>query len=447
MKRLICILTLCAAMTANAATWPKRTEKKLDNGLTVVLVPIANVPKITADLIFLTRNGATAQIAARVANEGTESRTSKQLKEELREIGGQLAVSVDRDSTTVAGSALSENATKLFALMSDVAQHASFPAGEVKLAKENFAGEIEEQRSTPDFLANERLQKALFGSHPYGFVVPDPKTIAAATREQLRAFAAANYVPNNATLIVVGDLDADSAFNEVKKAFGSWKSVPLVKSELPAIPKRAKRQIHFIDRPGSVQSVLLIGAVAPARKSPDYLALRTADTVAGGGFMSRLNHNLREAKGYTYGAFSGASLWRNAGEWTAGASVRNEVTGPALLELFYEVDKMRVSPVTSEELDAARTYSTGNLSLEMETQRGAASRIATIYTYQLAPDFLETFNAKLAALTPANLQEAASKYFDTYRAAVVIVGDWKAVKDQVTPFGDVTLYDEKGNAK
>ncbi|HKO54546.1 MAG TPA: pitrilysin family protein [Thermoanaerobaculia bacterium] len=445
MKRLV--LILCIVLSASGATWPKRIEKKLDNGLTVVLVPMANVPKITADIIFLTRNGATAQLAARVANEGTATRTSKELKDELRSIGGQLAIRTDRDATTIAGSALSENAPKLFELMSDVARNASFPKEEVELAKQNLAGEIEEQRSNPQFLADERLQKALFGSHPYGFVVPDAKSIKAATREQLRAYAAANYVPNNATLIIVGDFEPDTALSEVRKAFGSWKKVPVTAAALPALPKRDKRQIHFVDRPGSVQSVIVLGTTAPPRKSADYLPLRTADTIAGGGFISRLNHNLREAKGYTYGAFSGATLWRSAGEMTAGAAVRNEVTGPALLELLYELDRMRVSPVTKEELDAAKTYSTGNLSLEMETQRGAANRIATIYTYQLAPDFLETFNDKLAVLTAEDIQRAAAKYFDTYRSAIVIVGDWAAVKEQVTPFGDVTLYDESGNPK
>jgi predicted Zn-dependent peptidase len=437
-KRLI--VFLCFALAANAATWPKRIEKKLDNGLTVVLVPMPNVPKITADLIFLTRNGATAQLAARVANEGTATRTSKELKDELRAIGGQLSIAADRDATTINASSLSEHAPKLFELVSDVAQHASFPKEEVDLAKQNLAGEIEEQRSVPDFLANERLEKALFGSHPYGFVVPDAKQIAAATREQLRAFAAANYVPNNATLIIVGDLEPDAALSEVRKAFGSWKKGTLVKGELPALPKRDKRQIYFINRPGSVQSVITMGTTAPPRKSADYLALRTADAIAGGAFMSRLNHNLREAKGYTYGAQSAAILWRSAGQVTANASVRNEVTGPALLEMLYELDRMRVSPVTKEELDAAKTFSTGNLSLEMETQRGAANRIATIYTYQLPPDFLETFNDKLAALTVEDIQRAAAKYFDTYRSAIVIVGDWAAVKDQVIPFGDVTLY-------
>lgn len=448
MKRIALTLALILALPAGAAIkWPPRSEHKLDNGLTVVLVPLPNVPKVTAELFFLTRNGALAQLAARVANEGTATRTSKQLKEELRSIGGQLEIGTDSDTTSITASSLSDSAPKLFELVSDVVQHPSFPKDEVDLAKQNMAAEVEEQRSSPDFLAEERLQKALFGSHPYGFVVPDPAALAAITREQLRAFAAANYVPNNGWLIVVGDIDSDRTLSEVRKAFGAWKRVPVEAAQLPAPPRREKRQILFVDRPGSVQSAILFGVVAPPRKSSDYLALRTATSILGGGFASRLVHNLREAKGYTYSPDSIVDLRRDAGFLTAAASVRNEVTGPAMLEMLYEIDRMRVLPVGGDELAAAKTYSEGNLALEMETQASLARRIATIYSYNLAHDFLDTFVEKLDALTPADIQRAAAKYFDTYRSAIVVVGDWSAVKEQVMPFGDVTVYDESGKVK
>ena len=449
MKRAtILILALLLALPATAAIkWPPRSEHKLDNGLTVVLVPLPNVPKVTAELFFLTRHNALSQLAARVANEGTAARTSKELKEELRSIGGHLEIETDSDTTTVVASSLSDSAPRLFELLSDVVQHPSFPKDEVDLAKQNMAAEIEEQRSSPDFLAGERLQQALFGSHPYAYVVPDPAALSAITREQLRVFAAAHYVPNNAYLIVVGDLDASRTLSEVRKAFGSWKRVPVTAAQLPSPPKRERRQILFVDRPGSVQSVILFGLAAPPRRSSDYLALRTATSILGGGFASRLVHNLREAKGYTYTPSSLVDLRRDAGLFTASASVRNEVTGPALLEMLYEIDRMRVLPVDAEELGAAKAYSAGNLSLEMETQAGLARRIATIYSYNLARDFLDTFTDKLDALTPADIQRSAAKYFDTYRSAIVVVGDWSAVKDQVLPFGEVTVYDEAGKVK
>jgi zinc protease len=422
------------------------TEKKLDNGLTVVLVPLHNVPKVEADLTFLTGRGVAykekpgvAPLAARVLSEGTAKRNSKQIKEELRAMGGDLNVTTDVDATTIASSALSDFTPKLFELLSDIAEHPSYPKDEVELAKSNFANEIEEQRSQPFFLAQEQLAKALFGATPYGFTVPDPKALPKVTAESLREFAKAHFVPNDAVLIVVGDIEPDTALAEVKKAFGGWARGPNAPPAAGTYPKREKRTIYFVDRPGSVQSTIFFGAPAPARKSPDYIALRTADTIFGGAFYSRLTRNIREAKGYTYSPGSSAYLRRYAGEVTVSAAVRNEVTGPTILEILYELDRMRVEPVTQDELDSAKSYSNGTMALELESQAGFASRIRTIYVYDLPRDFLKTFADKVNAVTPAEIQRAAAKYFDTYRGAIVIVGDYKAVGSQVTPFGDVVL--------
>src|ERR1044071_9877450 len=205
------------------------TEKKLGNGLTGGLVPLHNVPKVECDLTFLVGRATAykekpgvAQLAARVLSEGTATRSSKEIKEELRAIGGDLSVNSDVDATTISSSALSDFTPKLFDLVSDVAQHASYPKSEVELAKANFANEIEEERSQPDFLAQEQLAKTLFGSHPYGFTVPDTKALPKVTRESLKEFAAAHYVPNDAVLIVVGDIEPGAAFAEGKKEFGGW---------------------------------------------------------------------------------------------------------------------------------------------------------------------------------------------------------------------------------
>jgi predicted Zn-dependent peptidase len=431
---------------------PKITERKLSNGLTVILAPLPNVPKITAILTFRSATTATdrerhpgiAQIAAGVINEGTETRTSKQIKEELRSIGGSLGVGSDADSSSMSASALSEFSTRLFDLMSDVTQHPAFPENELKLAKDNTIQGIRAGRADPGFLVNERFQKAVFGNHPYGFVVPDEKSINALTREDLRQFVTSYYVPNTSHLIVVGDFDLEKTFVDIQKAFGGWKSGSVPAPDNPAPPSRDKRQIYFVNRPGSVQSAIYIGNVSIARKDKDYFALRTANIIYGGSFYSRLTRNIREAKGYTYSPFSSANTQAYSGSFVAGAFVRNEVTGPTLLEIFYELDRMRVLPVTDEELSAAKEYSTGNFSVELASQSGLAGRINTVYTYDLAKSFIDDFRPKIEALTPADIQRVAAKYFDTYRAAVVIVGDWDKVKDQVTPFGDVTMYDADG---
>jgi predicted Zn-dependent peptidase len=467
MKNLILVFIVALAVTpvfaqqktppapgaARPLNLPKLTEKKLANGLTVVLAPLPNVPKITAVLTFRSATNASdreahsgiAQIAASVANEGTDTRNSKQIKEELRSIGGGLGLGSDADSTTMNASALSEFSSQLFELMSDVAQHPSFPETEVKLAQENTIQQIRAGRADPGFLVNERFQKAVFGNHPYSFVVPDEKSISALTRADLRAFVTRYYLPNAAHLIVVGDIDVEKTFAEIEKAFGSWKSGTVPPEDNPPVPKRDKRQIYFVDRPGSIQSAIYIGNVSIPRKDKDYFAIRTANTIYGGSFYSRLTRNIRETKGYTYSPFSSSNTQAKTGSFQAGAFVRNEVTGPTLLEIFYELDRMRVLPVTDEELNAAKEYSTGNFSVELASQQGLAGRIATIYTYDLDKSFINDFRPKVEALTTADIQKAAAKYFDTYRAAIVIVGDWEKVKDQVTPFGEVTIYDADGN--
>jgi predicted Zn-dependent peptidase len=432
---------------------PKITEKKLPNGLTVVLAPLPNVPKMTAILTFRSATTASdrsahpgiAQIAASVVNEGTDTRTSKQIKEELRSIGGTLSLGSDADSTSMNASALSEFSSRLFELMSDVAQHPSFPQTEVKLAQENTIQQIRAGRADPNFLANERFQKAVFGNHPYGFVVPDEKSISALTQADLKAFVSKYYIPNAAHLIVVGDIDVDKTFAEVEKAFGSWKSGTVPPDENPPVPQREKRQIYFVNRPGSIQSAIYIGNASIPRKDKDYFAIRTADTIYGSSFYSRLTRNIRESKGYTYSPFSFSNTRAKTGSFVAGAFVRNEVTGPTLLEMFYELDRMRVLPVTDEELSAAKEYSTGNFSVELASQFGLASRINSVYTFDLDKSFISDFRPKIQALTTTDIRKAAAKYFDTYRAAIVIVGDWDKVKDQVTPFGEVTMYDAEGN--
>jgi predicted Zn-dependent peptidase len=438
---------------ARPVNLPKITEKKLSNGLTVVLAPLPNVPKITALLTVRAgqalgreKHAGIAQIAAAVANEGTETRSSKQIKEELRSIGGSLGLSTNQDATIMSASALSEFSTRLLDMMSDVIQHPSYPESEVALAKTNTIQGIQAARADPNFLAGERFQKTIFGDHPYGFVIADEKSINALTRDNLKEFAATYYAPNNSFLVVVGDFNPDKLFGEIEKAFGSWKSRQLPQEAQIASAPRAKRQIFFVNRPGSIQSTIYLGNVTIARKDKDYFAIRTADTIYGGSFYSRLTRNIREEKGYTYSPFSTSTTLAQSGYFLVGASVRNEVTGPTLKEIFYELERMRSAPVTAEELDAAKAYSTGNFSVELASQSGLAGRINTVYLYDLPRDFITTFKPKIDALTTADIQKAASKYFDASGFAVVIVGDYDKVKDQVAPYGEVTLYDSEGNA-
>lgn len=431
---------------------PTITEKTLPNGLLVVMAPTRGIPKLTAVLAIRASSSAErekhpglSQMCAGLLTEGTDTRTSRQIKEELRSMGASLGSGSDQDQTTISGSTLSEFSGRYFDLMSDVAQHPAFPETEVTLAKDNAIQGLKQQRSDPNFLGNERFQKAVFGDHPYGFVTANEKEIGAITRGDLKSFAAQYYVPGNAYLIVVGDIDVDRTFAEISKSFGTWKGATAPAEASPVPPQRDRRQIAFVNRPGSIQSVIVIGNSTFPRRDPDYIPVRTANIIYCGSFYSRLTKNIREDKGYTYSPNSSLSTYARGGSFSAGASVRNEVTGPTLLEMFYELDKMRVLPVSAEELANAKTFSKGAFALELANQNALAFRLSTVYAYGLPRDFIATFPQKIDALTADDIERVAAKYFDTYRCAVVIVGDWEKVRDQVTPFGEVTLYDAEGN--
>ena len=433
---------------------PTITEQTLPNGLLVVMAPLRNVPKIAGVLTLHVGTGTEADthaglagLAARVANEGTATRTSKAIKEELRAIGGSLSVASDSDSTTVQAGALSEFTPRLLALMADVVAHPSYPEKEVALAKENLVQEIHDQRAQPGFLGNERFMKAVFGTHPYSYVAPDEKSMAALQRADLAAFAAKYYVPANAHLILVGDFDVADSLEADRRGVRSLEGGPEVPPTLPAPPRRDRREIYFVDRPGSMQSSIRIGNVTFPRKDKDYFALRTANMIYGGSFYSRLTRNIRESKGYTYSPFSTLDTRTYSGYFSAGAFVRNEVTGATLLEIFYELDRMRVLPVSDEELAAAKSFSMGNFAIELASQSGLAGRLNTVYLYDLDKTFMDDFRTQIESLTPAQIETAAAKHLDTYRQAVVIVGDWEKVKDQVTPFGTVTVYTPEGEIK
>jgi len=433
---------------------PAITERTLPNGLLVVMAPLRNVPKITGILTFHVGTGTEADthagvagLAARVANEGTATRTSKGIKEELRAIGGYLNVAADSDSTTVQAGALSEFTPRLLALVADVVTHPSYPEKEVALAKENLVQEIHDQRSQPGFLGTERFMKAVFGTHPYSYVAPDEKSVAALQRADLAAFASKYYVPANAHLILVGDFDVAALSKQIDAAFGPWKAGPKFQPTLPAPPRRDRREIFFVDRPGSVQSSIRMGNITFPRKDDDYFVLRTANVIYGGSFYSRLTRNIREAKGYTYSPFSTLDTRAYSGYFSAGASVRNEVTGATILEMVYELDRMRVLPVTDEELAAAKSFSVGNFAIELASQGGLAGRLNTVYLYGLPKTFLEDFRTRIESLTTAQIEAAAARHLDTYRQAITIVGDWQKVKDQVTPFGTVTVYTPEGEVK
>ncbi len=432
--------------------WPKRTVLTLPNGLQVVLVESRTFPKITAQLYFRSGNAVVAhsapglaEMTATVVRTGTATRPSRRIEEDLRRMGAGLGTHAGADSSAISASGLAEFSSGILELMADLARHASFPEDEFERERRQRLEELRIERTTPGFLASERLRRVLFGAHPYAVVGPTEDQLASITRDQLADFYRRHYVPAESVLIVVGDFSADAMLAEIEKIFGAWKAPKPEPPASPAPPRQSGRHVHMVHLPGTVQTQVLLGNLSITRRDPDWYRLILANSIFGGAFHSRLVLNIREQKGYTYSPGSGVNALRQQGYFTVRAAVRNDVVAATLTEMFYEMDRMRSVPVTAEELDSARSYLTGVFSLGVATQDGLLGQLATVYLDQLPEGYLETYREKIRALTAADVLAAARRHFDSANAQIVLVGDRAQIGEQAALFGEVTEYDAKGN--
>jgi predicted Zn-dependent peptidase len=434
---------------ARQVIWPPRLHKTLSNGLEVVLVESHTIPKFTGELFFRSGNAVTApglaDMAATMVRTGTTKRTSREIEEDLRRMGSDLSSGAGADNSVISFAGLVDFSNDLLGLVSELARQASFPADEFERERRQLIETLRIERTTPGFLASERLRRVLFGAHPYGTISPTEEQVAGYRIGQLKEYYQHYYRPGNALLVMVGDFSSSAMLGQIEKIFGSWPSGPVEGAPDPALPELPARRVYLVHLPGSVQTQIVIGNRAIIRKHPDWLRLTLANSIYGGAFNSRLVMNIREDKGYTYSPRSGAHPLRQHGYFSVGAAVRNDVVAATLTEIFYEIDRMRSTPVGEEELDDARTYMTGIFSLGLATQDGLAGQLATATLEKLPEDYLETYRERILKLTSADVMEAAQKYFDSAHAQIVIVGDRAQIESQAAQFVQVEVYDPQGN--
>jgi zinc protease len=429
--------------------WPARTRRKLANGLEVVLVESHTIPKFTGELYFRSGNAVAAatakspglaEITATVVRTGTEKRSSRQIEEDLRRIGADVGTSAGADTSAIGFNGLAEFSGDLLKLVAELAQQASFPADEFERERRQMIEGLRIARTTPSFLASERVRRVLFGSHPYAIIAPTETQVKEYRLGQLVEYYRVHYTPSNALLIAVGDFASPPMMEQIERIFGSWKpaTVPVVPDT--TLPELHGRHVHLVHLPESVQTQVVVANHAITRKHPDWLRLALANSIYGGAFNSRLIMNIREQKGYTYSPRSGVHALRQHGYFSVNAAVRNDVVAASLTEIFYEIDRMRSLAVAEDELSDARTYMSGVFSLGLATQDGLASQLSTVYLNELPDNELETYRQRVRALSAADVLTAARAYFDSPNAQITIVGDRGQIGDQAGLFGEVTEY-------
>lgn len=434
---------------------PTPNEIVLANGLKLITVEDRRLPIVSFRLLFKT--GAATEprelpgllsMLTTMLNEGTLTRTSQQIAAEVERLGASLSASAGADSTVVAASALAEYQSEILDLMADIVLNPTFPENELHVQRDNAKQGLVAQRAQPAFLADERVSKILFGEHPYSVVAATEASLDQLSGEILQQFHKQMFVPNNAVLIVVGDVETKGLAAEVEKLFGNWQPGEIAKHNFPALPEVTEKVVYFVDRPASAQSTIVLANQSAKRNSPDFFEILTMNQVLGAGASSRLFMNLREEKDMTYGAYSSFDMRREAGAFEASAEVRSTLTGDALKEFFYEINRIQTEIVPEQELADAKNYMTGVFPIRLETQEGLIGQLVTMQTHELPGDYLKTYRENINRVTAAEVQRAAQKHIAPDKMAIVVVGDQTAVLEQIEPYAEkIEIFDTNGNKK
>jgi zinc protease len=434
---------------------PTAYETTLGNGLVVVVVEDQRLPLVSYRLALRTGNShdprelpGLLDMMTGLLTEGTDTRTSREIADEVARLGATLQAGASSDYTTVAASSLATFSDEILELMADVALRPVFPQNEVDLAKQNTKESLKQQRAQPSFLASEMVARVMFGEHPYSVTAPTPESIDATTRERLVEFHRSTFVANNAVFVVAGDIQREAILKRIEGLFAGWQAGTLVGDDFPPPPQRTSTSAYVVDRPGSAQANIVIANAGINRTSPDYFPLLVMHTILGANASSRLFMNLREEKGYTYGAYSSLDARRTAGTFRASAEVRTPVTGDSLKEFFYELNRIRSEPVSEKEMVDAKAYLTGVFPLRLETQEGLIDQLVQIKMFDLPENYLEIYRNKIQEVTIEDIQEVARKHVTPDEAAIVIVGDGSQLNEQIKPYADqIEFYNTAGKRK
>ena len=432
---------------------PRPQTATLDNGLQILVIEDRSLPQVSFQLIIPGAGGyfdpadniGLAQYTAQMMREGTKTRNTLQMAQELETMAASMSVGAGLASqiATVSGGSLTENFDKVFEIATDVLLNPTFPAEEWDRAKARARSGLVQQRTNPGFLSLERYNRILYGDHPAGRVSVTAAGLDTITREAMVEFHRSHYVPDHALMAFAGDISLAEARQKVEAKLGTWKKAGVPKPVTTEPPAPGAPKVTLIARPGSVQTLLRVGGPSMTRLHPDYEELTVANRVIGG-TMGRLFRHLREEKGYTYGIGSSFSAQQFRGDWAASTSVRTAVTEAALTDLLAEIAEMREKPVPASEFEDAKRAIQASFALSLENPSSILGYYVQSWTFGLPADYWDTYPARIAAVTPAQAQAAAKKYWDPARLHIVAVGDAPAISEALARKGTLEVFDADG---
>jgi predicted Zn-dependent peptidase len=433
---------------------PKPVEATLDNGLTVLILEDHRFPVVN---VSLQMSGAgpifdpadkpgLGNLTAQMLREGTKTRNSRQIAEEVDKLGATLGATSGFGATaaTISASGLSDNFDQWFGLATDVLMNPSFPADEFGKLRVRLKTALMQQRTQPNFLSEERFRRVVYGNHPAAVYSTTPAVLDALTPEMLATWHREHYVPQNAILGIAGNVKASEVIAKLKQSLAGWKRTDYKETLPPNAKPVTEGKIYLIDRPNSVQSTITMGNIAIDRRHADYIPVVVMNSIVGGGASARLFMNLREEKGYTYGVYSDFTRLKYAGPWSASGDFRTEVTEGAMTEFMRELNRIRDEKVPVDELEEQKRSIVAGFALSLESPQQLLNYSITRKIYGLPDDYWETYPAKIMAVTADDVQRVARQYVNPQTQQIVVVGDAKIIKPILEKFGRVVVFDAEG---
>lgn len=417
-------------------TLPKKEIVSFDNGLTLVMIPYGSIPKATIRFSIKTGNIDEnedevwlADLLADLLEEGSTTKTSKQIADEMAGMGGNLNIGVGLHTSSISSSVLYEFAPNAITVMADVLKNPKFPESELGRLKDNMKRDLSVRLSRPQAQANRDFYASIYPNHPYGRVYPTDEMIDSYTVDDIKSFYEGHFGALRTTVYVAGNFNKEDVKATVESALGDWRQG--TEAQYNVAEPVTSNEIKIIDRPDAPQSTIYYGLPTVGPSDEDYVALDVTNSILGGSFASRITSNIREDKGYTYSPYSSLDTNYKSGVWYESADVTTEHTGASLAEIQKEIKRLQEEPPTQEELDGIINYESGIYVLQNSTPNGIIGQLIFLDTHDLDESFLTNKVQNMHAITPEKVQEMTQKYIKPENMTLIVVGDKAKIQDQV----------------
>lgn len=428
---------------------PQKKTIALKNGIEAILVPYGTMPKVTISVVVRAGNineqedqTWLADLTGNLMKEGTASRTAEQIAEQASAMGGGVSIATSVDQTTIGGDVLSEFGPGMVALLADVARNPLFPESELPRLKNDMLRQLTVAKSSPQQLTFEQFRKTIYGDHPYGRVFPTEEMVKSYTIADVKKFYADNFGAARTRIYVAGKFDMKEMEKAIRTSFESWKkgSPPFVN-----IPKtKAKKSFHLVERPGAPQSTIYLGlptTINPTSK--EYVKMIVTNTLLGGYFSSRVTSNIREQKGYTYSPSSQISSRYHDTYYVQTADVTTDVTGAALKEILYEINRLQDEPPSTDELKGVQNYLAGTFVLQNSSRQGIINQLAFTRLQGIGDGYLTNYVKNVHAVTPADVRQIAKTQLRDEDMTLIITGDKEKVEKQIEEYAKSVEIEKK----